>query len=212
MALFGTNDKLALELFIVAVALLIGAGLGLVARRRYVIAAAAFVAFGVIGFVAAQDDPLANASMVAVAAAISVGVGLWVLGWLLDRSRDAVAVDGDRRDQRAEMPDWSRRSFLIRAGARRRRGGRRRGRSAGTCSRADAPRRSATDRPIPPASVTVPPLTPEADLSTTIGGLTPIVMPNDQLLPDRHRAPHAERVHRPAGRCASTAWSTARRS
>ena len=51
VTLFGTNDKLALELFIVAVALLIGAGLGLVARRRYMIAAAAFIAFGVIGFV-----------------------------------------------------------------------------------------------------------------------------------------------------------------
>ena len=105
VTLFGTNDKLALELFIVAVALLIGAGLGLVARRRYAITAAAFIAFGVIGFVAAQDDPLADASMVAVTAGISVGVALWVLGWLLDGSREA-AVDATGATT-AEMPDWS---------------------------------------------------------------------------------------------------------
>ena len=51
-----------------------------------------FVAFGVVGFVASLGDPLANPAMVAVAAAISVGVGLWVLGWLLDASRGAVVA------------------------------------------------------------------------------------------------------------------------
>ena len=100
-----------------AVALLIGAGLGLVARRRYAIAAAAFIAFGVVGFVASLGDPLANAGIVAVAAAISVGVGLWVLGWLLDgsRSRSRRRREPARHDGQ-QMPDWSRRSFLIRAG------------------------------------------------------------------------------------------------
>src|SRR6476660_1747491 len=42
VSLFGTNDKLALEILIVAVALLIGGGLGLLARRRYAIAAVTF--------------------------------------------------------------------------------------------------------------------------------------------------------------------------
>jgi DMSO/TMAO reductase YedYZ molybdopterin-dependent catalytic subunit len=178
VTLFGTNDKLALELFIVAVALLIGAGLGLVARRRYVIAAAAFIAFGVIGFVTAQDDPLADASMVAVTAGISVGVALWVLGWLLDGSREA-AVEGAGTTT-AEMPDWSRRSFLIRSGAVGVAAvaagviGRNLIESGRSAPVADGP-------PIPPATDTVPPLTPEADLSTTIGGLTPIVMPTDQF-------------------------------
>ena len=35
--------------------------------------------------------------------------------------------------------------------------------------------------PIPPASVTVPALTPDEDLSTTVANLTPIVMPNDRF-------------------------------
>jgi DMSO/TMAO reductase YedYZ molybdopterin-dependent catalytic subunit len=174
VALFGTNDKLALELFIAAVALVIGAGLGLVARRRYIIAAIAFIAFGIVGFAAAMGDPLANPGIVAASSAISIGVGLWVLGWLLDRSRAAVA--GTDGAQRALMPDWSRRSFLIRAG-----GVGVAAVAAGVVGRnlleggRTAP---VNDGPaVPPASVTVPPLRPEADLSTTINGLTPIVEP-----------------------------------
>jgi DMSO/TMAO reductase YedYZ molybdopterin-dependent catalytic subunit len=78
------------------------------------------------------------------------------------------------------MPDWSRRSFLIRSssvgigafaagivGRNLIEGGR-------TAPVGEGP-------PVPPASVTVPPLTPEADLSTTVGGLTPIVMPTDSF-------------------------------
>ena len=177
VSLFGTNDKLALEVFIVVVALLVGAGLGLLARRRYGIAAVIFVVFGVVGFVASLGDPLAEASTVAASTALSVGVGLWVLGMLLDRSRRV--VDTSRTDAPpAVMPDWSRRSFLIRSsvvgvgafaagivGRNLIEGGR-------TAPFGDGPA-------VPPASVTVPPLTPEADLSTTVGGLTPIVMPTD---------------------------------
>ena len=178
VALFGTNDKLALELLIVAVAILIGAGLGLVARRRYAIAAVAFIAAGVVGFAASLGDPLADPGMVAVASALSVGVGLWVLGSLLDRSR--AAVGGGTGTTTAVMPDWSRRSFLIRAGAV----------GVGAVAAGVVGRnllesgRSAPvgDGPaVPPASVTVPPLRPEADLSTTIAGLTPIVVPTGQF-------------------------------
>jgi DMSO/TMAO reductase YedYZ molybdopterin-dependent catalytic subunit len=178
VALFGTNDKLALELLIVAVAVAIGAGLGLVARRRYVIAAAVFIAFGVVGFAASLGDPLANPIMVATASAISVGVGLWSLGWLLDRSRGAVTAADPT--QPAVMPDWSRRSFLIRASAF---GvgavvagvvGRNLLESGRTAPVGDG-------AAVPPASVTVPPLMPEADLSATVGGLTPIVVPTDQF-------------------------------
>jgi len=178
VALFGTNDKLALELFIVVVATLIGAGLGLLARRRYAIAALAFIAAGIVGFAAALGDPVADASMVAVASAISVGLGLWVLGSLLDRSR--AFTDGTAATTTAAMPDWSRRSFLIRASAF----------GVGAVAAGVVGRnlletgRSAPvgDGPaVPPASDTVPPLRPEADLSTTVGALTPIVVPTDQF-------------------------------
>ena len=53
VALFGTNDKLAFELFIVGVGVVAGGGLGLLARRRFELGALGFAAFGVVGFLAA---------------------------------------------------------------------------------------------------------------------------------------------------------------
>jgi DMSO/TMAO reductase YedYZ molybdopterin-dependent catalytic subunit len=185
VALFGTNDKLALELFIVAVALLVGAGLGLVARRRFAIAAGVFVAFGVVGFVASLDDPLTNPGVAGAAAAISIGLGLWVLGWLLDHAGATVPAEQDPDGTTAagapvaRMPDWSRRSFLIRSGA------------IGVAAvGAGYLGRTLVERgrvapvagpAIPPASVTVPALPVGADLATSIAGLTPIVMPNAEF-------------------------------
>ena len=113
VGLFGTNDKLALEVIIVD-------------RRRWRSAPASgsspaatmglasigFALFGVVGFLATLRDPLASAPITAVSAAISVAIGIWVLGWLIGPRRG----DAPRRvvgpTARAAMPDWSRRSFL----------------------------------------------------------------------------------------------------
>jgi DMSO/TMAO reductase YedYZ molybdopterin-dependent catalytic subunit len=179
VSLFGTNDKLAFELLIVGVALLIGAALGMLARRRFGLTAAIFVAFGIVGFIASFDDPLASAGVAAAAAAISVGAGLWVLSWLLDGSARQVAA-GKRGARGATMPDWSRRSFLIRAGGV--------GVGAvavGVLGRALLERQRVapvgSGPPIPPASVTVPALDATQNLAATIPDLTPIVMPNDSF-------------------------------
>ncbi|MEA2630596.1 MAG: hypothetical protein QOE66_815, partial [Chloroflexota bacterium] len=187
VGLFGTNDKLALELFIVGVALLIGAGLGLLARRRFEAATAVFIAFGAIGFVASLGDPLANPGIEVASVAISVGAGLWILGWLLERSpakagmpaRPAPAASVRHRPV-AEMPDWSRRGFLIRAG----------GVGIGAVA-AGVVGRNLLERQrtppvgngpaVPPASVTVPALAAGTDLAPTVPNLTPIVMPNDRF-------------------------------
>jgi len=180
VSLFGTNDKLALELFIVVVALALGALLGLLARRWFGIAAAVFVAFGAVGFLAALGDPLANPAVTAAATAVSIGAGLWILGWLLDRSRPALATPSHGSASVAQMPDWSRRSFIIQAGAI--------GVGAvalGVVGRNLLERQRVAPvgqgSVIPPASVTVPGFGADADLSTTIPGLTPIVMPNDRF-------------------------------
>jgi DMSO/TMAO reductase YedYZ molybdopterin-dependent catalytic subunit len=78
------------------------------------------------------------------------------------------------------MPDWSRRAFIIRAG----------GVGIGAVAAGLVGRRLVERQrtppvgdgpPVPPASVTVPNLAPEVDLSGTVGGLTPIVMPNDRF-------------------------------
>ncbi len=179
VSLFGTNDKLAFELFIVGVAAIIGAGLGMLARRHFGVTAVIFVVFGFIGFIASLDDPLANAGVAAAAAAISVGAGLWILGWLLDGSARRAAA-GKHGSATATMPDWSRRSFLIRAG-----GVGVGAVVAGVLGRGLLERQRVAPvgngPPIPPASVTVPALDATQDLATTIPNLTPIVMPNDSF-------------------------------
>jgi DMSO/TMAO reductase YedYZ molybdopterin-dependent catalytic subunit len=184
VSLFGTNDKLALEILIVIVALVIGAGLGILARRSFVLAALGFAAFGSAGFIASFSDPVAIGESSAAVAALSVAVALLVLNWLLAWSSPRPEPVG-RRGRRAvaptaTMPDWSRRAFIVRAGA------------VGVVAvGAGFLGRRLLDQqhsspvgsgpPIPPATDTVPPPPPEADLSSTVPGLTPIVMPNDKF-------------------------------
>jgi DMSO/TMAO reductase YedYZ molybdopterin-dependent catalytic subunit len=172
VALFGTNDKLALELFVAAVAVAAGAGLGLVAVRRPTVAAGGFAAFGVIGFLAALSDPLANPATVAIQVAISVGAAIAVLTGLLARLPAALAE--------APVPDRARRKFLLRAGvvgvgAVLAGVG---GRTLIERSRA-APAGVAVS--IPPAMEVVAQLGASADLSPTIPDLTPIVIPNERF-------------------------------
>ena len=122
------------------------------------------------GFSPRSGDPLANPAIVGVLASISVGVGVWILGRFIGTAGGP--ADG--------MPNWSRRSFMIRAG-----GIGVGAIAAGLVGRGLLERqRSAPvgSGPVaPPASVTVPPLAADADLSTTVAGLTPIVMPNDRF-------------------------------
>ena len=60
VSIFGTNDKLALEVATATVAILIGAVLGLLARRDIRIAFAGFGIFGAVAFFAAIQDPSAE--------------------------------------------------------------------------------------------------------------------------------------------------------
>jgi DMSO/TMAO reductase YedYZ molybdopterin-dependent catalytic subunit len=82
--LFGTNDKVALIVGIVAVSLLFGVVLGILGRRRPVVAAAGFVGFGALGLYAYLGDELGRTSVGVLAAAASVAGGLGSL-WLLLR-------------------------------------------------------------------------------------------------------------------------------
>ena len=174
--LFGTNDKLAFELFIVIVGLVIGGALGVLGRRRYELGVAGFAAFGVIGFLATLGDPVSNPAITVVSAVVSVGAGLWVLGWL-PGSIGGTAVAASSA---GSMPDWSRRSFLIRAG-----GVGVAAAVAGVAGRGLLERQrvapAGAGAAIPPASDMVPALLPEADLSSQVPGITPIVMPNDRF-------------------------------
>jgi DMSO/TMAO reductase YedYZ molybdopterin-dependent catalytic subunit len=170
VALFGTNDKLALELVVVLASLGFGALLGLVAVRNFTLAAAGFAGFGVLGFLAALGDPLATPTMVVIQVALAVGLGIQSLSWLLARAPTAGAP----------VSDPARRSFLLRTGAV--------GLGAlvaGVGGRAlldrarSAP--AAAGVSIPPPTTVVPDLAPGTDLAPTVTGLTPIVMPNDRF-------------------------------
>ena len=109
VSIFGTNDKLALEALVTVVALALGALFGVLAIRRFVVAGVGFGIFGVIGFIAALGQPLADPAMVAVQAAASTAVAIQTLSWLLGRLRP---VEG-----RSSMADPARRSFLLRTTA-----------------------------------------------------------------------------------------------
>jgi DMSO/TMAO reductase YedYZ molybdopterin-dependent catalytic subunit len=199
VALFGTNDKLALELFVAAVAIAIGAVLGVLARRSFAIAMAGFIGFGIVGFLASLGDPLASPVMVAASVALSVGIGLQALSWLLARAAATVAPG----DPTAALPSPARRSFLLQTagigvGAL----------IAGVAGRSLLERTRTAPTPgagteVPPASEVVAPLTTAQDLAPTVAGLTPIVVPNERfyridtalLVPSVDAASWSLRIH-----------------
>jgi DMSO/TMAO reductase YedYZ molybdopterin-dependent catalytic subunit len=168
VALFGTNDKLALEIVVALTALALGASFGVLAARRFVLGAGGFAAFGALGFLAGLGEPLASPAIVAVQAAAATGIAIQTLSWLLGR----LTRDGAE----GAIPDPARRSFLLRTGAV--------GIGAlavGVYGRAalesgrSAP---APLSPLPRPQEVVPPLVAGADLSPTTPGLTPLVVPN----------------------------------
>jgi DMSO/TMAO reductase YedYZ molybdopterin-dependent catalytic subunit len=177
VALFGTNDKLALELLVTGTALAIGALLGYLGRERFAIAAGGFVAFGIVGFLAVARQPLGSPPIGALAAGIAVLAGIQAMSWLIEKARRGEASTADSN---AGMPDWDRRNLLLTGtaiGAAALFGGFV-GRLYGARSSA-AP--AEADSEIPPASEVAPPLPAGADLSTEVAGLSPLVIPNERF-------------------------------
>ena len=119
VSLFGTNDKLALNVLIVIVALAAASAAGVLARSRMWLGGGIFVVGGVIGLIGALADPLASAPLAVINATVAVAAGLITLSMLL-RIGPAEAPIG-RAGSRgaatakaiASMPDWDRRRFLI---------------------------------------------------------------------------------------------------
>lgn len=182
VALFGTNDKLALEVVVVMVALGFGALLGVLARTWFAVGAGGIGVFGGVGFLASLGDPLSNPAITIISVVVAVATGVWLLGRLLDASArgHSTAVAPTGSTGLARMPDWSRRSFLVRAG-----GVGVAAVAAGFVGRGLLEQQRVapvgTGPIAPPASETVSALLPEADLAPSVPGLTPIVMPNDRF-------------------------------
>src|SRR5664279_206310 len=83
VSLFGTNDKLVLNVLVVLVALAIAALAGWLAARRWWWGVALFVGFGIVGLVAALREPLAMPALAVANAALAASAGLVTLRWLI---------------------------------------------------------------------------------------------------------------------------------
>jgi len=183
VSLFGTNDKLALNIVIVAVALVIAAVVGIAASRSIGRADWAFGAFGLVALAAALREPLISPVLSVITTGVAVLAGLLSLRRMLGALADTPAVVAGtsgpaRRRATPTMPTWDRRSFLITtstlaAGAV----------VAGGVGRYLLDRRASTqpsaDVTLPKPAVTVAPLTPAQSLN--VPGITPIVVPNDDF-------------------------------
>ncbi|MFD9883402.1 molybdopterin-dependent oxidoreductase [Streptomyces alboflavus] len=125
---FGTNDKLVLQLGILAVLALLALVLGLVALRRRLVGAAGVLLFGVIGALAATGRPDSTGFRDAFPSLAGSVVGAGLLYGLSGRLATASASDVDRADaspssssggvssaDRRAPAEWNRRGFVIAA-------------------------------------------------------------------------------------------------
>ena len=168
--LFGTNDKLALNIAIVLGALVLAAGLGILARYHRSWTTAGFTGIAILGLFASLRDPLVDGLLALVAAVVGVTIAYNVIGWLLRLATPSTEP---------EMPNWARRRFIgasIGVGALAVAGG-----GIGRMllnSRVDATPTAATIPPAvdPVAQLTAAQLSPDPAL--TVAGLTPMVVAN----------------------------------
>jgi DMSO/TMAO reductase YedYZ molybdopterin-dependent catalytic subunit len=165
VGLFGTDDKLALQVLIVVVTLAAGAGVGLLGRTRPSLAMALIGLFAAVGFVAGFRDPATNPTLAVVGAFAGFTVGTTVLDRLLGMARRTGTLAST-----ASMPDWGRRRLLIAGG-----GVAFASVVAGGVGRLLVDRRrSAAPGALPP---TTDPVSLPAGADLGIDGLTPIVVP-----------------------------------
>jgi DMSO/TMAO reductase YedYZ molybdopterin-dependent catalytic subunit len=170
VGLFGTNDKLALNLLVVAAAVAIAAGAGILAAGRFGAGATVFVVFGAVAGFAAVEVTLAPWPLALLSAVVAVAAALVVLRILLGLAPRAVPPAPD--------PAWTRRRFLIA--------------SAGTLGgvivaggvgralvQAEHGEGVVTSTKLPAPLVPVAALTPDQALATA--GLTPLVTPTDDF-------------------------------
>lgn len=186
--LFGTNDKVALITGIVIVSLLLGAALGVTARRRWLAAPVGIAAVGAVGAWAMQTDPQGTTADAVVAnlAAVGAGIAAFAVLWRLAVAAPPATPSERRNDPAAPTPTTmgairrtivDRRAFLAGTAGLAAVAG-----SATVWSRriratetVDAIRRS-TVLPRPRRSTR-----PPADQPFDVPGLSPYLTPNDDF-------------------------------
>jgi sulfite oxidase len=110
---FGTDDKLALRVGIVAILAIAALIVGVLAARRALAGVIGIGAFGVIGALAAWHRPGESAGA-ALPSVIGAAIGIPLLMWLIHPSRPG-AIE---RPGRSKVPlGWDRRRFLVSTGS-----------------------------------------------------------------------------------------------
>jgi DMSO/TMAO reductase YedYZ molybdopterin-dependent catalytic subunit len=178
IAVFGTADKAALQVGTVIVGMLAGAGLGVVAQRRWVPAALGFTVIAALGALAALPDPRASVLSIAVAVTAGLAAGLTLLRWLtavdVRNPSSAAPVDGDDGAAPAAL---DRRGLLVAGGVAAV------AVVAGGAGRWLLQRRGVADARsavrLPPPADPLPPVPDAATLE--VDGLTPLFVPNDRF-------------------------------
>ena len=129
IALFGTNDKLAVNVAVVVVALLVAATAGILGRRSFDYAARLLIAFGLVAFLAATVQPLSSPGLAAVNAAMATAASIGTLRVLVaeagfmaplrlgfpafGRTGDRTRITDSAQSSAVAEPD--RRRFLLRS-------------------------------------------------------------------------------------------------
>jgi DMSO/TMAO reductase YedYZ molybdopterin-dependent catalytic subunit len=182
VALFGENDKLALEVGTAIGGILVGAILGLVGRRDRAYAAAGFVGFGLVAFALTQRSPLVDpvSGLLVSTSAVLAGIGMfyWLSNALAAAPSRAPAQgpDGVTTPSRPAVPTIPRRAFIAMAAAFVAVGG-----VLAIIGRYLA---SQVGNVTPPVAIPTPGATPQPDptgADFAIDGLTPIIVPNDEF-------------------------------
>ncbi len=190
VSLFGTYDKLALEVMTASGGLLVGGLLGLIARRDMRGAVSGLLAIAVVGFLLLVQDPLSgpiSSAATVVAAAVAGSVSLTWLARMIGRPQADDPASGDAALQTPSA--LARRSFLAAGATVVAVGGvvTLVGRYLGTQLTSVGPPVA-----IPAPSATLPPVPSGADFG--IAGLSPIVVPNDSFyrIDTRLSTPHLD--------------------
>jgi DMSO/TMAO reductase YedYZ molybdopterin-dependent catalytic subunit len=170
IGLFGTKDKLALNVALVLVALLVATALGMVARRNFAFAVLAFVAFGAVSLVGAVYVEVVPWPPALLSAGVAVLAAAGTLRLLLNLAAEvAVTVETPANPFRRRFLISSI-GLLVSAVL------------AGSLGRYLLARSHPTGVPVgaaklPESAATVPTLTADEQLSAP--GLSPLVVPND---------------------------------
>ncbi|WP_435206939.1 molybdopterin-dependent oxidoreductase [Streptomyces sp. bgisy104] len=109
---FGENDKIVLQLGILAVLALIAAGLGVLALRHRRVGASGILLFGLVGAAAALSRPDAEGVVDALPSLVGAAAGAVLLYFLAGKAEGAT-----RRADGTGDGGWNRRGFLVLAGA-----------------------------------------------------------------------------------------------